>query len=314
MSNLRMSAMDAVVGLYVFCGSETGGLLIWGIIGRGLLLVAALSLASLAWQVRGLAGSQGQSPARTQLKDFYRDFGWKALLFWPTLFWPLAVLAPHLGDSILVVLPAAAAAIAATGAVVGGITARVGAGAALAALLSIDTVHALVYPWDSLLFEALWIAQAFPNLPSVLETGDVSFAELPLPLVAFGFRLLSARLLIGFGALKFGSAGRGDHLYIKHFMIAQPMLSPLGLVAHATMPSFVWRAAVMGSESECAWGVIPRAGAVMNVRSPVRPHVLRTVVFVVEIPLPLAALAAPASWGVIRFVAAAATVGLMAGM
>lgn len=243
--------MDALVGLYVFCGSETGGLLIWGVLGRGLLLVAALSLVSLAWQLRGLAGSQGQSPALTQLKDFYRDFGWKALVFWPTLLWPLVVLSPHLGDSVLVALPAAAAAVAATGAIVGGVTARVGAGAALAVLLSIDTIHALVYPWDSLLFEALWIVQAFPNLPSVLDTGGVSLAELPLPLVAFGFRLLSARLLVGFGALKFGAAGRGDHLYIKHFMIAQPMLSPLGLVAHATMPSFVWRAALMGSESKC---------------------------------------------------------------
>lgn len=90
-------------------------------------------------------------------------------------------------------------------------------------------------------------AQAFPGLPSVFEQG-IAAAEAPLPLVAFGTRLLVSRLLLGFGMLKFGAAGPGDHWYIRHFMIAQPMVSPAGLAAHAVMPAWVWRVALLGSE------------------------------------------------------------------
>ena len=152
-SLLVTSLQDA----YFFVGTEAGGLIIWGVVARGLLAIAALSLVSLAWQARGLAGSQGQTPAAMQLTAFFRDFGPRAFAFWPTLLWPAAVLPPVWGDAMLVFLPAAAASVAVVGALVGGLAARLGATAALATLLSVDTIHALVYPWDSLLIEALWL-------------------------------------------------------------------------------------------------------------------------------------------------------------
>ena len=154
--------------------------------------------------------------------------------------------------------------------------------AALVALLSIDAVHALVYPWDSLLLEALWLAAlALPPLPPAWEA--LAARAPPLPLAAFAFRLLSARLLLGFGALKFAGAGRGDHGYIGHFLIAQPIVSPLGVWAHGALPQWATRALLAG-------------------------------MFVVEVPLPLAALAAPAAWGGVRLLFVVATVGLMAGI
>lgn len=151
------SLLAPLLEAYDACGSVAGGLIIWGIVARGLLVIAALSLASLAWQARGLAGSHGQTSAAKQLKAFFRDFGPRAFVFWPTLLWPIATLSPVWGDALLVFTPATAASVAVVGAFVGGVTARIGAAAALATLLSIDTIHALVYPWDSLLIEALWL-------------------------------------------------------------------------------------------------------------------------------------------------------------
>lgn len=247
-------AMSGMLWLYSFLGSDEGGLLIWGLIARGLLIVASISLASLAWQARGLAGAHGQSPAAPQFRAYYRDFGIRALAYWPSLLWPLAILPAHVGDALLVALPSLASILALVGALTGGLTARVGVACSLATLLSIDTIHALVYPWDSLLFEALWLALAFPDVAPLWAAQGVAAAALPLPLVAFGVRLLSARLLLGFGLLKFGASGRGDHAYIKHFLIAQPMATPAGVFAHGLFPgwSFQWRAALFGSEASCS--------------------------------------------------------------
>ena len=61
--------------LYAAPASAAGGLLIWGLLSRGLLLVAAVALASLSLQLRGLAGSGGISPARDLLRALRRDFG-----------------------------------------------------------------------------------------------------------------------------------------------------------------------------------------------------------------------------------------------
>jgi hypothetical protein len=295
--------------LYEFLGSSSGGLLIFGIINRGLLLVAALSLASLAVQIRGLAGTHGQTPARKQLHGFYRDFGTRALLYWPTVLWPSMLLPEYLSDLVLVALPSAAAVVAGLGALAGGMMARVGAAGALVSLLSIDAIHAIVYPWDSLLIESLWILQAFPALPSVWTDG-IGCSSLPLPVVAFGTRLLVARLLLGFGLLKFAAAGRGDHHYIKHFLIAQPMVSPAGFALHGLMPNWAWRAALLGSELCDSFSTfvvcVIHLFTCVGMWSPA--------VFVVEVPLPIAALIAPASWGLVRVFTATSIIGLMAGM
>jgi hypothetical protein len=241
------TAIDKLAGLYEYLGSEAGGRIIFGAVNRGLLLIAALSLVSLAYQIRGLAGSQGQTPALTQLRGFYRDFGIRALAYWPCMFWPLVLIPDYMGDMFLVALPTAAALASAFGAVVGGTAARAAAATALASLVSVDAVHALVYPWDSLLFESLWLVLAFPDLQNVLSQG-ISSSAVPLPLVAFGARLLVSRLLLGFGLLKFGAAGRGDHHYIRHFLIAQPVVTPAGLALHRALPNWVWRASLIGSE------------------------------------------------------------------
>lgn len=130
-------------------------------------------------------------------------------------------------------------------------------------LLSLDTVFWMGFPWDCLLFEVGWIAPLLPTLPPIwspatgLRLGGVCSAH---PLVAWMLRWLLWRLMFGFGKLKFSGT---DHtkdrcvrtvlpgalclgfsltlsrrrLYVRDFMIMQPIPTRLGWLVHH-LPTF----------------------------------------------------------------------------
>ena len=61
--------------------------------------------------------------------------------------------------------------------------------------------------------------------------------EEPNPAVSWAVRWLLWRVMFGFGKLKFvGTDHQKDQLYIRDFMIAQPIPTRLGWLAHCHLP------------------------------------------------------------------------------
>lgn len=173
-------------------------------------------------------------------------------------------------------LPVASAAFGAAAAV-GGWHAGPCLFAAWFCMLSTSSAHELPYPWDSLLLEASFLASLAPAPLSLLAGGGLAGPP-PPPWLAFAFRLLVVRVLVGFGKLKFGESGPQDRTYIRSFLVGQPIPTPVGWWAHR-LPPMLFEASLL-------------------------------VMWVVEMPLPF--LAFFTGWP--RLVAAAGIVSLMAGI
>jgi hypothetical protein len=172
-------------------------LLLWGLFGRLLATVYIISFLSIASQVCPLCGSRGVTPLRPQLDAIRRDFGLaRGVLHFPTLFWL------DCSDAALLALPLLGAALAAAHALGGPVSWGCLLGAQLC-LLSLDLPLDLHYPWDCLLYEAGWLALALPALPA----GQVAAAALPAPGLAWAFRWLLFRVMLGFGPPAGGGCG-----------------------------------------------------------------------------------------------------------
>ena len=208
----------------------------WCIFTRALGLCYALALGAFSLQLPSLSGEHGLDPLTPLLRARRRHFGALAYFYHPTLFWLSS------SDAALALLPALGAACGAL-CVLGGPFSPFLLLVCWVCLLSIDAgPSACVYPWDSLLLEmgflALWLPASAPfdgTLASFTQQ-----AALPSPLLSFAFRALLFRLLMGFGKLKFVGSGWWDRFYIRGFLINQPMVSPLGLLAHHLLPSWAW--------------------------------------------------------------------------
>ncbi len=179
-----------------------------------------------------------------------------SLRWWPSLFWLCAE------DWALVAFPAAGGAAALYAALIGGPWAPSALLAAWAVLLSIDAgPTALVYPWDSLLLEAGALA-AF--LPASGAASDIAALSAPSPLLQCAHRALLARLLLGFGKLKFVGSKWSDRMYVRNFLLGQPMLSPVGLFAFKALPDIAWVFLLVGMfavEMVLPWGLLSSSGA-----------------------------------------------------
>jgi hypothetical protein len=82
----------------------------------------------------------------------------------------------------------------------------------------------LQFPWQCVICETMWLAVLLPptqQLPAIAAT------RAPGPLLAFLFRWLAFRIMIGFGKLKFIGTTRKDQTYIQSFSVNQPMPNPL---------------------------------------------------------------------------------------
>eukprot|EP01048_Picozoa_sp_COSAG05_P021216 COSAG05_NODE_3836_length_1812_cov_2.752481_1_plen_266_part_00 len=183
-------------------------LLLWGCFLRCLALVYAISFWSLGRQLQALCGSRGISPVAPQLAAIRRDFGAaRGFGFFPTLLWFFS------SDTALSRLPLIGQACACGAAACGGTTGWLCLLAAHVLLLSIDWATDLQYPWDCLLFESGFLALFLPALSPIYAGLEIS--ELPHPFVAWGFRWLLFRLILGFGKLKFYRKRKEDASYIR---------------------------------------------------------------------------------------------------
>lgn len=285
-STLLDAALAAGLDVFTWLGTDAGGLVVWGITLRCFYSIMAFHFFSIAWQIVPWAGVRGVSPSRDLLRAFLRDYGLRALLYWPTLLWPVVLLPPSLSDAFLLATPLAGMSLA-LACVIHGCGAASGPAclAMYAINVSIDSgAHSLAYPWDSLSMEALFLSAFMPPLAPVWAS-PATVTALPTPLLVWCFRWSITRLLVGFGKLKFIGSGKEDNQYIKHFLISQPIVSWPGLLMHKFMPSLLWYVSLMG-------------------------------MFVVEIPLPLAAFLTPngAIGSAVRVATTLAVCGLMAGI
>jgi hypothetical protein len=256
--------------VFNWMGTDAGGLFIWGAFARLLGVAYVIALLPFAIQLPALAGRVGLTPFQPMLKAYWRDFGIKALWKYPTLYWLTLPLDAITAELCLVALPliATTCAIALTLGV--GYTPYLIA-VCWATLVSIDNgASALMFPWDSFLLESSFLALFLPSLPRLLaaenfsqaqlaistcahalwngtgstgcpEAGvNISMSSLPNPLLSFAFRYVLVRVLVGFGKIKFmGTTGK-DRLYIKYFLINQPIVTPAGWLMYHTLPHIVW--------------------------------------------------------------------------
>lgn len=196
---------------------------IWGLVSRGIGLVYLVSFVSLGPQVLPIAGRRGITPIADALRVTAEHFPtWKRFLYFPTLLWVNA------SDGFLVALPWLGAAAAAL-AVWGGVYAPFCLFACYAVYVSLDRAMYLVYPWDAVLFEAgFWGV----FLPATLPLPELAAVSAPQPAIAWVYRLLVFRVMLGFGKHKFVGATPKDKTFLKGFFLNQPIPTVLGLAAH----------------------------------------------------------------------------------
>jgi hypothetical protein len=243
-------------------------MLIWGVFVRLLGLVYLVAFASLSREVLAWAGSRGVTPVREVLARAAADYpGARRFAWFPTLLWIDARDATLRG----LLLAGVGAALAV---VFGGPWSPAALAVCWAVYLSFDVAFELQYPWECVLLEAGALAVFLPALRSLPALAATSEA---FPVVAWAYRLLLFRIVLGFGKFKFRLGERMDWDYLRGFLIAQPLVNRLGwYAAHA--PRWMLRAGV-------------------------------AFLFLVEIPIPFLVFVGPA-----RLVAAGAITALMAGI
>jgi hypothetical protein len=209
--------------------------LIWGVFTRLVGLVYLIAIASLWHQILPICGPSGIAPIAPQLRKIARDFpAPQRYFYFPTLLWINA------SDRFLRILIAAGAC-AAVAVIVGGSATPLALLVCWLVYLSLDSPAGLVYPWDTVLLEAGFLALLLPSL-HVLP--DLSATAAAPPVVAWTFHWLLFRVIFGFGKFKFLGASHKDTSYIHGFLVNQPLPTPLGWYAHH-LPRWVHRFALV---------------------------------------------------------------------
>ena len=204
---------------------------IWSLTFRCVALVECIALCSLLPQLAAFGGTRGLQPAAVKFARARLHRGRGAWLSAPSLLWfAHSDVALH-AWAVLGIAAALRAAWGGTGACACLLLAN-------AVFLSFDPVVGLSMPWDCLLLEAGWISALLPPPAAGLVLTDATPVH---PAAAFLVRWLLFRLMIGFGKLKFTGTHKSDALYVRDFMILQPMPSRLGWLAYCYMPHFVFR-------------------------------------------------------------------------
>ena len=207
-------------------------LLAWGLLSRGLAIVYAISFISIALQIRSLAGRRGIAPFASTMRQIRHDFPDTHAFYFPSLFWLTGA-----SDMALLLVPIGGALCALCWSV--GWQSDLGESAIMCwlAMRTLDLPVGLLYPWDSLLLEAGALAVFLPVPP--LASSTLAMTRSVHPWVAAAFRWLLARLMLGFGKKKFIGTSSNHSCYIKNFLVAQPLPSPLGwLGCRIPLPMF----------------------------------------------------------------------------
>ena len=201
---------------------------VWGLLARGIGLVYFISFASMTNQILTLGGSRGYAPLELRLARLKRDFPtWRRFAYFPTLSWI------HNSDAALGSF-AWLGLVAAGAAIVGGAQSPWAFVACYVLYLTLDRVAYLMFPWDSMLFEAGFFAMFLPPLHLLPEAAAIAT---PDPALAWVYRLLLFRVLFGFGKFKFLGSTSQDTGYLKGFLVNQPLPSPIGwLMQKLPMP------------------------------------------------------------------------------
>jgi hypothetical protein len=208
--------------------------LAWGLFARGLAAVQAFALFDLSRQVLAFGGSKGIVPAHVTLAKLRSqlDRPRQRWCYAPSVLWATGSSDPALRGVSL-----AGACFGAAGALGLGGLSPLWCLCANVCLLSLDCVIGLAMPWDCLLLELGWLGAL---LPPLLPLPSLESAGAAHPAVAWMCRWLLWRLIFGFGKLKFsGTDHEKDRLYIRDFMIMQPIPSRLGWLLHVHAPLWI---------------------------------------------------------------------------
>lgn len=212
-----------------------------GLFARGLAAVQAFALLDLSAQVVAFGGRQGIAPAHVTLTKLrcQLDRPQRRWRYVPSVLW-----ATGASDLALRGVALAGACFGVAGALGLGGLSPLWCLCANACLLSLDCVFGLAMPWDCLLLELGWLGALLPPLLPLPALGG---AAPPHPAVAWMCRWLLWRLIFGFGKLKFsGTDHEKDRMYIRDFMIMQPIPSRLGWLLHVHAPLWLHRLLLVG--------------------------------------------------------------------
>jgi hypothetical protein len=208
--------------------------LIWGLIPRFMGLLYVLAFSSLIPQLEAGIGSRGLLPVAARFDAIRRDFpGLRRFTQYPSVLWlnrsDLTIrMIPWLGTLCGFVM------------FYGGPASPYALALAWLLWLSIEPA-ALIFPWDTMLQEAGFLAFFLPCVPALPSWAAT---QLPDPTAAFMFRWLAIRLMLGFGKVKFVGADKSDRMYMRGFFVWMPLPTPLGWYLHHA-PRFVLRGMLM---------------------------------------------------------------------
>jgi Lipase maturation factor len=190
---------------------------IWGTFARLLAGVYIIAFASLRAELIPLVGSRGISPVAEKLARVRQDMGRTGWIRYPTWLWFDA------SDAMLRGLPVAG--ILAAGFAACGVFSNLMFAVTWSIYLSIDAALGMIYPWECMLMESGFLMIFLPRLELL---PSLKMAHAPEPILMFAFQWLLFRVLFGFGKMKFSRDALKDPLYLRSFLISQPIVSPLG--------------------------------------------------------------------------------------
>jgi hypothetical protein len=208
--------------------------LVWGLVPRFVGVIYIIAFAGLMPQLPALIGSRGLGALATRLAGARRDFSpLRRLHAYPTVLWLSC------SDRTLRLVPALGIAAGAV-CVYGGELSPYAHGLAWLLWLSLEPAL-LIFPWDTMLQEAGFLALFLPRAEAL---PSLHASSLPYPAVAFLFRFFVLRLMLGFGKVKFIGSKRDDALYLRGFF-AWSSVTPLAWGAHH-LPAWVLRLMLYG--------------------------------------------------------------------
>ena len=204
-------------------------LLVWGTLQRLLAALFFIATAQWYWQVDAFLGPRGLMPITHRLRQIRTDFPGSYALRFPSLMW----LCPKYGFLKFVIV---AGSLASVLTFAGAVPSWAGFATAHLCYLTISNSAFAVsnsvamFPWDDMILEAGFLAIFLPSLPLVTQSWSATLP--PLPIVAFMFRWLGFRVMMGFGKEKFAKAESDDWDYLRGFTINIPLPSFLSYLMH----------------------------------------------------------------------------------
>lgn len=204
--------------------------IVWGVLPRLIGVLFIIAFGSLVPQLTAMIGSRGLGPITRRLEQVRRDYpGMRRFHMYPTLLWL------NSSDRTLQIIPWLGVACGAV-CIYGGPLSPFAHIAGWLLWLSLEPAL-LIFPWDTMLQEVAFLSIF---LPTAKALPSLEASTLPYPAVAFMFRFLVLRLMLGFGKVKFLGSKRDDALYLRGFF-AWSAITPVAWYAHH-LPAFLLRA------------------------------------------------------------------------